>query len=179
MNTPPKDIQKKLRALGIYQITGGIIGIGITLWLINLFAAPALLLVIVLLALGLYAYSIYCGVLVLKNAKRGLKLSKINQLLQLVSFSAFGYAFQYVSGAFMSVGLDLTESLNFKFNTGISSWQININSDNPFLIININLLALFLIMAIDKLQNKMNGLALEEKITIIGQEEEAQVETQG
>lgn len=171
MSNKTKDIQPKLKALSIYQIIGGAVGIGLTLWMIDLSSVPALFLLIVVFALGLFAYSAFCGVLLLRNPEQGLKHSKVNQILQAVNFSMFGYAFQYASGIFLSGGLDLTESLNFKFNAGTSAWQLNINSDNPALIVNLNLFALFLITVIDKLRKRMSEIKAEEQVAAIGHKE--------
>lgn len=174
MSNKLKDIQLKVKALGIYQIIGGVIGIGLTLWMVNLTSVPALFLLIVLFAFSLYGYSIYCGVLLLQKRKEGLLHSKINQILQVFSVSLLGYAYQYTSGAFLLVGLDLTESLNFKFNIGTSSWQLNINSDDPALIVKVNLLALFLITFVDKLRMRNKEMEVEKQIAAIGQTSEEQ-----
>lgn len=169
MDNGLRNIQPKLKALGIYQIIGGIIGIGLTLGLLNLSAASILLFLIVLLALALYSYSIYCGMLLLQKRKDGLLHSKINQLLQVASIAVLGYAYQYTSGVFLSIGIDLTESFNLRFNAGISSWQININTDNPALIVNLNLLAVFLITAIDKFRKKIKEIEAVKQVEVIGQ----------
>jgi hypothetical protein len=95
----------------------------------------------------------------------------MNQILQAISFSMFGYAYQYISGVYFSVGLDLTESFIFKFNFGISSWQLNINSDNPAQTLSLNLFAIFLIIVIDKLSNTVTKLEAEEQLSAIGKVE--------
>lgn len=100
---------------------------------------------------------------------KGLKLSKLNQLLQLISFWGFGYAFQYLSGIYFLIGVDLTESFSFNFNTGISSsWKIGINSSDPTLLLNVNLVAIFLVVFIDKAQQKLKGLDLEQQLSFEG-----------
>jgi hypothetical protein len=69
MSNNLQDIKPKLRALSIYQIAGGIIGIGLAIYLIvTANSLPGLLLLIILVAIGLYGYSIYCGVTLLKKA---------------------------------------------------------------------------------------------------------------
>ena len=71
--------QPKIRALAIYQTAGGIIGLGVTIYLIaTTSTVTGLFLLIFLLALGLFSYSIYCGVTLIKTPVKGLKLSKIN-----------------------------------------------------------------------------------------------------
>jgi hypothetical protein len=127
------------------------------------------LLLLFLIALSLYAFSIYCGVILFKNIEIGLRLSKINQLLQVVHFTILGYAFKYISGVHLSIGLDLTESLEFRFNLSISGWQFTINDDDPSIIVSLNLVALFLIAFIDKIQLKIKKEQLEKQVFEIGQ----------
>ena len=168
-STFSKDITIKLRAFGIYQIAGGIIGLGLTVWLLTkLTEVLGFALILVLIALGLYAHSIYCGVLLLRNKISGLRHSTINQFLQLLNFAIMGYAFQYVSGVFLSIGIDMTNSFFIKFNLGVSSWAININSGGEDLIVNFNFIALFLILFIDRLKKKINAELLHHEITNIG-----------
>ena len=168
-NNFTKDTASKLKVLGIYQIAGGIIGLLLTFWIIaGLTAFSGLLLLVVLIAIGLYSYSIYCGTLLLKNKILGLRHSSINQFLQLINLIIAGFAFQYISGVFLTIGLDLTNSFNFIFNIGISSWQININGDTEPLILNFNLVALFLILFIENLKNKISKEDLAKQLASIG-----------
>src|SRR4051794_7907039 len=101
----------KLKVLGYYQIVGGIAGLAITIYLIAQTATiTGLILLLYLIALGLYSFSIYCGTQVLKSKKHSLNISLINQYLQLISFAILGYGFKYISGLLLSVGVDLTNS---------------------------------------------------------------------
>ena len=155
-NKISSEISIQLKALGIYQIAGGIMGFGLIIWLITLQSYwSGFLLFLYLIASALYAFSIFCGVLLLKNKETGLNYSLINQYVQLISFSMAGFAFQYVSGFFVSAGIDLTHSLLFKFHLGVSSWRININSDNEVILVNFNFIALLVIIYIDKLKKKI------------------------
>lgn len=163
-------INRNLKILSYYQIAGGIIGLCLTAWLITTTSNfHWLLLLIFLIIILLYAFSVYCGLILLKNYEGGLKYSKINQLLQVISFSFLGYTFQYASGVHFYIGIDMSESFIFRFNLGISSWQININQDASVIIINLNLIALFLIMFIDKTVGKIRELNLNKQISEIGQ----------
>ena len=92
----------------------------------------------------------------------------MNQILQVINFSLYGYSFQYISGIFLSAGLDLTDELKFKFNVGLSAWKVNINSDNPALFVNLNLFALFLIILIERLQKKIEEIQTKEQVSLIG-----------
>ena len=164
-------MKSKLKALGVYQIIGGIIGIGLTINLIStLISIPKILFPLFFVAFSLFSYSIICGIIIFKSIKKGLRYSKINQILQVVHFMAFGYAYQYISGINFSIGLDLTESLNFKANLNLSAWQLNINTDDPNLIINLNLVALFLIIWIDKAKVATHKEEINKQLNNLGQD---------
>jgi hypothetical protein len=169
-----QELQPKLNALSIYQIIGGLIGLGSIAYLIaTTDPLPILLLPILSFAVVLYGYSIYCGIVLSKRSLPGLKYSKINQLLQVVHFTLFGYSFQYVSGVHFSPGLDLTKFLNFKLNLSLSTWQININTGEPDMLISLNVVALFLIVFIDKAMDQLKEAELEAQVVQLGLKEEA------
>ncbi|MFI5406230.1 MAG: hypothetical protein ACHQ1D_06920 [Nitrososphaerales archaeon] len=165
-----KNIQSKLKALGLYQIAGGVIGLGLTVWVISGLTTTTLTVIVLLfIAIALYAYSVYCGTLLLKQNVTGLKPSLINQYLQLIGVSFFGFGFQYISGVSVLVGLDLTDSFLITFNLGISQWQITINDHSKLVTFNFNLVALFLILFIEKLKKEIRKDQLERQIRSIGQ----------
>jgi ammonia channel protein AmtB len=169
-----QELQPKLKAFSIYQIIGGLIGLGSIAYLIaTTDPLPILLLLILSFPVLLYGYSIYCGIVLSKRSLSGLKYSKINQLLQVVHFTLFGYSFQYVSGVHFSPGLDLTKFLNFKLNLSLSTWQININTGEPDMLISLNVVALFLIVFIDKAMDQLKEAELEAQVVQIGLNEQA------
>ena len=162
-----KQLLTKIKAFAIYQIIGGLVGIGLTFYLFNLEKPVSLLLPLIFLFIfGLYGYSVYCGIILFKDVKKGLRHSKLNQLLQIIAFWGFGYAYQYLSGVYLLIGVDLTQSLTFNFNYGISSsWKIGINTNDPTLLLNVNVVAIFLVVFIDKVQRKLKNLDLEQQLT--------------
>jgi hypothetical protein len=169
-NNFTRDTSSKLKALAIYQIAGGVIGVGLTVWIIlRTPTFSALLLLLLVVILGLYVHSIYCGTLLLDKKTVGLNHSLVNQALQLVSFSILGFTFQYMSGLFLTTGIDLTNSFEILFNAGISSWKIVLRDSEQPLILNFNFIALFLIIFIIRLKNKIQQEQVESQITSIGQ----------
>ena len=169
MDTNLKELKPKIKALSIYQIAGGCIGLLITMWIMLWYpgSIKGLVLIFFSVAVSLYSYSIYCGIMLLKNYKWGLKHSLINQILQVVNFSIFGYAFQYIAGAYLAVGIDLTGSFNIKLNAGISTWQIVFNDDEQLLYVNLNLVALSLVLFIEKLKTRIDAIEKEYQISNI------------
>ena len=160
-------LQTKIKALGIYQIIGGLFGIGLTFYLLNTNNSFTLLVfLIILFILGLYCYSIYSGIILIKNVEKGLTHSKVNQLFQLITFMAFGYGYQYTSGVFLFVGMDVTNSMEWNFSFGITStWKITVNTDDPNFFFNLNLVAIFLVVFIERTKQKLKNLDLEQQLS--------------
>jgi hypothetical protein len=168
MNTPTK-----FKALAIYQIGGGIIGLILTAILISkLNIIPVLSGILLFVVIVLYLFSIYCGILLLKKDPAGLNYSLVNQCLQVVSFAIAGFAFQYISGAYMSIGVSLSDSFTLLANFGVSSWQIAINGDSGPVIVVVNLVALVLIIFILRLrkETRVSISDAERQIASLGQQ---------
>jgi hypothetical protein len=157
-----KNIPTSHIMIGIYQIAGGIIGMAVVIGLVKSETAVfgAVLSLLLLWVAALYAYSIYCGVLLLSGNHKGLNQTQINQYLQVISILIAGFAFQYYSGIFFSVGIDLTHSFHFKLNWGLSTFQMNLISKNETVAFNVNLVALGLILYTDKLMRREKEKAL-------------------
>ncbi|GAB3826803.1 hypothetical protein GCM10028895_38270 [Pontibacter rugosus] len=96
-------------------------------------------------AVGLFIFSILCGRMLFRNAQRGLMVSLINQILQVVYFTFGAYGFQYVAGLRIGFGFDMVGAWVFKFRIALSSFQFQIGTDTGQKFIGINLVALFLI----------------------------------
>ena len=80
-----------------------------------------------------------------RNTKRGLILSIINQVLQVVYFSVGAYGFQYVAGLRVGIGVDMIAGWILKFRLALSSFHFSLGTDLGQKFIGINLVALFLI----------------------------------
>lgn len=157
-------VQSHISKLGYYQVIGGALGI-ILLFLTALQNDSFTILVvfIYLFMCSAFVYSVLCGMLCLKKKEKALKFSLINQILQLVGFAVLGYAFQYAAGVYLTVGVDLTKSVNMDLGFGISKFNFNFNHEKEKLEFDFNLVALVLIYWIDKLMNKVK----EEKDAVI------------
>ena len=159
-----------ISTIGWYQIIGG--GIGALIILYSLFTTAQLsglnILVYVLMLL-FFAYSIFYGTLCIKHKSNALTLSLINQFLQLIGFAFFGVAFTYVAGLYLSVGLDLSNSINMKFDVGISKFDFNINREHERAEINFNLVAFAFIYWIDKLMKEIKTEKVNSEIASVGQ----------
>jgi phosphate/sulfate permease len=160
----------QLNALAIYQIVGGIIGIGLTVLLaVGSSFVQLLLIPLFVVAFGLFSYSIFCGFLLYKNVNKGLSCSKINQILQAVQFAGLGYAYKYISGLGISVGMEISDSFKFNANLTFSAWQLAFNTGDSDRIVSINLLALFLIIWIDRTKAAMEKERVNSQLDEFGQ----------
>lgn len=160
---------RKLDFLSIYQMFGGLIGI---VFLIYLFFQIDEINVAYIFVLGfgfvLYIFSFAAGLFLFQRKPYGLKFSLLNQLLQIIGFSFWGFGFEYVAGLSFSVFLKYTDSFDFTTTFGLSNWHILINGDSQIREISINLVALFLVFVILKRQKEYNMEKLSNEISNLG-----------
>ncbi len=151
-----KDIESELKKLGIYQIGGGSIGLMgmIKGFFLNSNSSGFPLLVYSFMILS-FSYSIYCGILCTNGIKNALKHSQLNQVFQVLGVALMGFAYQYVAGVYLTIGLDLADSINITFAAGVSKFDLNINKQHERLEVNFNLVAFALIYWIDQLLKKV------------------------
>lgn len=164
-----KEIESDLTKLGLYQIAGGAIGLLIILW--SIYKSPlltGLTILVYLFILLFFSYSIFCGISCLKSKKNALRHSLTNQILQVIGFAMMGFAFKYVAGFYLTIGLNLTDSIKFGFDAGISKLDFNFNNEEDRLEFDFNLVAFALIYWIDKLMKKVKEEAVIRQISSIG-----------
>ena len=150
-----KSSKIRLRILAWYQIVGGILGLVATvLTIVQAGQVNALVIFIILFAIGLYAFSMYSGRLLLTSRyPTGLRLSRINQIAQIPQIAMLGYAFWYVSGLMFAVGIKVIDGFTFDLNFQLmSTWQISIASADRYFILEINTVAIFWVYFINKLK---------------------------
>lgn len=166
-NNSSEDAYHKLDVIAAYQIIGGTIGLVLTGF--SIYKSTDISWVLFLIAIGFYTFSIYCGVTLFMNKGTAIRYSLINQFLQLFSFSLLGYAFEYVSGLSLFIGIDFANSLNFKSSISISTWHILVNDDSGISEINFNLVALFIIIFIVQLKKKTSKQDTENQLAQFGE----------
>jgi len=148
INHLPQGIVRKLQALAVYQMVGGLLGLIITIWIIIRFPAfTPLIIILFLLAIGLYVFSLLCGWLLWNQYNAGVPCSLVNQYLQIVQFTIGGWAYTYISGGYFSLGIDLTYSYKLLVHFGImSTWQFNAFTQTPAVQLSFNFVAILLIV---------------------------------
>ncbi|MBN2616477.1 MAG: hypothetical protein JXR71_12360 [Bacteroidales bacterium] len=166
-----KDTETTLKVIGVYQIVGGIIGYWmIARLLMGIENINGPLLVLILIPLFLFGFSIQSGNLLLQKEKRkkGLIFSSILQAMQMFAFGVGKYAFLFFSGIKLIVGFNITDSFNIKFSAWLSDYSAKYNSDNEVYYFYLNLVAVFLLYVLIDIyeeftkENKRNRISVSE-----------------
>ncbi|MDQ2180192.1 hypothetical protein [Marinifilum sp. D714] len=147
-----KDTKTTLKIIGIYQILGGIFGLCISGWLLmrtGQINGPILL--IFLVAIGLYLFSIQSGNLILQKnrVKRGIIYSMIHHAIQVIAISTGEYKYEYYSGAKGTIGFEFTKGFEFNFGIGLSEFNFTINSDSGELFLFVNIFAIIVLIVLN------------------------------
>jgi hypothetical protein len=77
--------------------------------------------------------------------------------LQVIGVALLGFAFQYIAGVYLSVGLDLTNDIKITFGAGVSTFDCNVNKHHDRLEVNFNVVAFALIYWIDQLMKRLKA----------------------
>lgn len=159
--------KEKLKYIGWYQILGGLLGNGLIIWTIltNQVLSNGQVLAI-LGAILLFSFSIYSGILLSKYMKGGIKLSLIDQLLQIINFSLLGYSYSYFSGLNFSVGVDYTNDLLLKAEYTFSGFRFSTNEGEEQICLLINIVPIIIIGMLNKLNSETEELQEQESIVL-------------
>ena len=138
--------------IGIFQI---IIGLILSYTIITKYFSDGLLstIIIGIPVLFLIIFSIYAGILLIKNEKRGIKLSLINLCLHLFQFSFYGIYYFMIIGPFAFLGYKKVAENGINFWTDYGFYTSTVyfsitkeNNDTHFLTINLITLIIILIL---------------------------------
>jgi hypothetical protein len=142
-----------------YQIIGGTLGAAMIIWtIISRFSTLETGTLSIFLFMSVfYLFSFYCGIKCIQAKENALKYSLINQYLQLAGIAVFGFAFNYIAGLYLTLEFDMTEALNFNLGFGISKFALLINTESETVALSINIVALLLIIWINKLKKKVRA----------------------
>lgn len=146
-----------MRALGYYQIAGGIYGVYAAIQLfIQESTLGGLTMLLYIFGFSLFGFSIYCGNLLRVANIKGINLSLWNQIIQVLQFSISSIAFGYFSGIRFSFGFDWSDRFIPDFALSLSGFSVgyNTNATTDFLLM-INGFPLIIIYLLDKLEDKI------------------------
>ncbi|WP_416439240.1 hypothetical protein [Phnomibacter sp. MR] len=143
---------KTLKAIGYYQIAGGIVGFLMLLFSVG--GNPQSNKFVWLILIGatfLFGLSIFAGIACIDGNKKALQLSIINQLLQLFGIVIVGISFSYSSGLHFRVGVDLTRESWILFKYGCSDIRLFYNLDKDLIFLDLNLVAMVVLIFLMKI----------------------------
>jgi len=135
-----KQVKFEIQYFGYYQLIGGICGIGLVGYQYYQIASEITPILTLILAstFMLFAFSILAGVLCLNDSPKKYFYSKINQALQVLSFSIGGIEFAHAAGIYCFLGVDITEEFVLAFSSGFGAdFKFSIGSKSLFVAVNI------------------------------------------
>jgi hypothetical protein len=145
----------------VYQIVGGVMGILLTIWLLVTSDPRVDVVLLCVVFILLYSFSAYSGILLWRDVEK-IWYSIYSQLLQLVSFNLMGIAFTYFSGLAISLGYDFNSGL-LLFYGGLSKWELTVSASDSVQI-SINLVSLYLILHMLKIDRRVKNRKLEDEL---------------
>ncbi|WP_205499965.1 hypothetical protein [Rufibacter psychrotolerans] len=142
--------------IAVYQLAGGLIGLGLCLKMIPALQNPsASTWVGIFAAAVLYIFSILCGFLLFRQTRLAFNLSLANQILQAFSFSMSGLTYNFVAGLKVGVGIDFLESWLFKFRLSLSSFSFSFGAGAGVAFVTVNVLALVLVYLLERSKDRL------------------------
>jgi zinc transporter ZupT len=152
---PNKDQKAVLNNIGYYQTVGGVTGIGFAIYqLSKVDAINQTIAMLYLFCLAVSALSVYSGQLLVKGKHtKGLQFSLLSQVLQVFNFTLSGITLKFVAGIMLSLGISYTETFKIISGFSLAENTLNFNASDNSVVLSINIVALFLVYLIDKIQN--------------------------
>jgi len=146
-----------LQGIAIYEVIGGLIGIGIIsqqlVQNVNINILP-------LIGLPFYLFSCYAGVRLFIKKEFGLYPSQLLQLLQVLAISFGGYTYLFSSGGLIFLGFNgATESFQIQFSIFSSSYYLSFNRLGYPDFFYVNLLPFMILALIEGTKNRIMQLA--------------------
>ena len=151
-----KKRKKILEIIGLYEIIGGSIGLGLIFYgTLALNKITLLGILFWLIVVTFYSFTIYAGAKLFKHHEKKILLSEIVQYLQIISFGIFGYFLTLSAGLSFYLGFDYTLDFKLKFFFDIipSKTQISYLSDQTTFYFYINLIPILILILFDKIQS--------------------------
>lgn len=162
-NTSSKDLIRTI--IASYQVFWG--GIGIFLVLYNMkydiYALGTITAVAILLSVGLLAFSVLAGILLMRKSKVGLTLSIVTQLLQVPQFLVQGLLYAFIVGGhvsiqYISIASYTSIRLDFGLVTSINNYSF---AASDALFLGINIVPIVMLLFLLGLRRKGHALQID------------------
>jgi hypothetical protein len=162
--------KKDFYKLGIYQIVGGAVGFLMILWsFVNAVDFNWISLIICIIIFLFFSFSIFCGLYCIKQKEIALRLSFINQFIQVFGFALLGFSFKYIAGFYFNIGINFSDDFNFTTSLGISKFDFTINKEPERLEVDINIVAIVILNWIGKIKAKVKAANETAQVASIGE----------
>ena len=144
--------QTAIYYIGWYQLLGGSGGALYILYsLIAVHKRTSIQFLVFGFMITFFIYSIFCGIKCIQLHKKALTFTMINQLFQLFGFAVTGYAFRYIAGIYLTVGVNLLHAIEFSLGYGFLKFDFSLNQHSPDVWVSFNLIAFALVFWIETL----------------------------
>jgi hypothetical protein len=158
----------KLKLIEVYQIMSGLVGLGLTLWLITmLLPMPFAVVCIIVASIGLFLFSIACGIGLCFKKWAAINLSIFLQLLQIISFTLYGCSFKFISGLGVLLNFDFTNNLQGQIKLSEPIFRFTYLVDPTDKFIGVNLASILICFFIIDLKRKIARSVNEPEINSI------------
>jgi hypothetical protein len=136
---------KQVKYFAYYQLANGLIAALCICWLLTqIESLSGLSLLAYIGCLGLAGFISYCGYVTLKQPPRGLKLSRLSLIAQLIGFAIDGFAFHFFAGPYLALSLNLTNGVLFNLNANLAGLSFDITDTSTEVLLSINVVAMLL-----------------------------------
>ena len=146
-----------LRVIGLLEIIGGLIGLGVITWfLLKNGLNEFYTFLIFLIAILFYIFSIFAGIKLLQKLECGIIYSVVLQFLQIIAISLGGYMYKLTSAAHFFIGFNFTKgTFDFNFSLLSSEFQLKITDLNSPDHLYINIWAIMIIYILVNLKESI------------------------
>jgi hypothetical protein len=148
--------EREVFKIGFSQLAAGCIGLlMLVIALAKSAAQGASFIMMVAMMLAFFGFTIYCGIACFHLKTNALKLSLVNQCLQLVSIFAFGYEYYYNTLFNIRLCLLFGDVFKWTLKVGFTNLNVSMNQVQGNVEIGVDLVAVVMIIWIVTLQGRM------------------------
>jgi hypothetical protein len=138
-------LQRQVRCFAYYQLANGLIAVLFICWLLTqIESLSGLSLLAYIGCLGLAGFISYCGYVTLKQPPRGLQLSRLSLMAQLIGFAIDGFSFHFFAGPYLALSLNLTNGVLFNLNANLAELSFDITDTSIEVLLSVNIVAMLL-----------------------------------
>ena len=159
-----KDVNSNIKIIGLYQIIGGILGVGLTARImLHTSDIGGALMMIFLAALFLFYHTIKAGIVILQKSRRkeGVLYSMIMQGFQIIGIGIGKYSYEFFSGAKLTIGFSSGEGSLIEFGAALSGFNFSINSGEPEYFLYFNILAIVILYVLTRIYRALESVTKE------------------